>query len=169
MSPNFLGQKGDGMEHWTAPCSGSIKVNVDAVLFEEEVKFGVGLVVRDERDFLREGCTILLHGKTESVIAEAVGIQEALSWIKAYSGGTAIVETDCLVAVQAIRSNIELGSLFGDIIQECKVLLRELSDVSIIFIRRSANVVAYEFARASILYPDPVFKQGMSRLYYYTM
>lgn len=38
----------------------------------------------------------------------------------------AIVESDCLMAIQAIRSNCVLVLCFGRVIQECKRLSEEL-------------------------------------------
>ncbi|KAL8095291.1 hypothetical protein AgCh_036668 [Apium graveolens] len=45
--------------------------------------------------------------------AETVGIREVLSWIKDMNLAEVTVETDCLVAVQAIRSLRQMFSYFG--------------------------------------------------------
>lgn len=48
--------------------------------------------------------------------AEAVGNKEALSWIKTRQLNEVTVETDCRVAVQAIRVNATMSSHFDVVI-----------------------------------------------------
>ncbi|KAM6560015.1 hypothetical protein CsatA_029254 [Cannabis sativa] len=78
--PGF--QAGDGAKHWISPQANSIKVNVDAALFDSDHKYGLGLVARDERGLLIERRTMLSNGSIEPELAEAMGVREALSWIK---------------------------------------------------------------------------------------
>lgn len=131
-SPNSGLQQGDGAERWSVPVSNSIKVNVDAALFEEERKYVIGMVVRDNKGLLQEGCTKLFRGKTDVAIVEAMGVREALSWLKNHPGSMATVETDCLTVIQAIRSSVDMVSVFGTIIQECKTLLNDMSNVTLV-------------------------------------
>lgn len=64
------------------------------------------------------------------------------------------METDCLVVVQAIRCPLNMISYIGGIVQDCKTTLSSLTDVLLVFIKRSANNVAHEIARASNIVPD---------------
>uniref|UniRef100_A0A803PEE1 Reverse transcriptase domain-containing protein n=1 Tax=Cannabis sativa TaxID=3483 RepID=A0A803PEE1_CANSA len=96
----------------------------------------------------------------DPALVEAMGVRGALSWLKRRPRQQTFVETDCLTVVQALRSQVKMISLFGIVISECKCLLRELKNVSICFIKRSANMVAHCLARASILYPDRSFSLG---------
>lgn len=72
----------------------------------------------------------------------------------------AIVETDSLVAVQAIRSNSSLLSYFGRVIEDCKRLLEELKGwkVALVFVKRSANSVAHYLARAGYSLADRTWR-----------
>uniref|UniRef100_A0A803NHJ6 RNase H type-1 domain-containing protein n=1 Tax=Cannabis sativa TaxID=3483 RepID=A0A803NHJ6_CANSA len=78
--PGF--QAGYGAKHWISPQANSIKVNIDAALFDSDHKYGLGLVARDERGLLIERRTMLSNGSIEPELAEAMGVREALSWIK---------------------------------------------------------------------------------------
>ncbi|XP_060972219.1 uncharacterized protein LOC133038174 [Cannabis sativa] len=147
----------DVVERWTAPHGNSVKLNVDAAMFNIGEPYGIGLVVRNGSGLLIEGRTRLFYGQVEPVLAEAIGIREALSWIKDSRWQDVYVETDCLNVVQAIHCSTEMISLFGLVIKDCKTLLANLNNVSVSFIKRSANVVAHSFARAAILYPDCSF------------
>uniref|UniRef100_A0A803PEK6 Reverse transcriptase domain-containing protein n=1 Tax=Cannabis sativa TaxID=3483 RepID=A0A803PEK6_CANSA len=151
---------GDGLEHWVSPNHNSVKINVDAALFESNHSFGFGMVLRDSRGVLVHGRTILKQGDVNPALAEAMGVREALSWIKTLSLHKCVLETDSLVVVQAIRSSIDMISLFGLVIKDCKELLATLRNVSIYFVKRSVNSVAHAFARASSSYPDCVFSLG---------
>uniref|UniRef100_A0A803PCM1 RNase H type-1 domain-containing protein n=1 Tax=Cannabis sativa TaxID=3483 RepID=A0A803PCM1_CANSA len=150
----------DGNEHWIKPQYNSIKINIDAALFEGQNRFGLSLVVRDHNGFLLQGQTKLHAGNMAAGIAEAMSFREALSCLKKQPAFPTWIETDCLSVVQALRSGVKMVSLFGDIIQECKSMLCELSHVKFSFVKRSANNVAHVFARAALLYPDCMFSMG---------
>ncbi|KAM6588282.1 hypothetical protein CsatA_010887 [Cannabis sativa] len=147
----------DVVERWTAPHGNSVKLNVDAAMFNSGEQYGIRLVVRNGSGLLIEGRTELFNGQVEPVLAEAIGIREALSWIKDSRWQDVYVETDCLNVVQAIHCSTEMISLFGLVIKDCKKMLANLNNVFVSFIKRSANVVAHSFARAAILYPDCSF------------
>uniref|UniRef100_A0A803NKP8 RNase H type-1 domain-containing protein n=1 Tax=Cannabis sativa TaxID=3483 RepID=A0A803NKP8_CANSA len=157
-SPGLI--PGDGAEQWQPPHEDSIKVNVDAALFSNTTQFGIGFVICNAQGVLIEGVTKLFNGSTTPELVEAMGVKEALSWIKRNQPCKVILETDCLVFIQALRSSIEMIFMFGQVVKDCKVLLKELKSVSIFFIRRSTNKVAHSFARASLFYPDCTFNMG---------
>ncbi|XP_060965664.1 uncharacterized protein LOC133034574 [Cannabis sativa] len=145
---------GDGAEHWVPPTENTIKVNVDAAIFETTRQFGIGWAARDTRGVLISGHTRLFNVQATPELAEAVGIREVLSWIKTSRLQQVVIETDCLSVVQPLRSSIVMISTFGQVVNDCKALLIELKNVSIYFIRRSVNTVAHEFARAFVSFPD---------------
>ncbi|XP_062099964.1 uncharacterized protein LOC133805803 [Humulus lupulus] len=93
---------------------------------------------------LLEAKASCVGGLVEPVFSEALGIREALSWIKTKDWHNVEVESDSLVSIQAIRSSTVFLSYFGKIVQECRQLLLDLicHEVSIKFVKRSANAVA---------------------------
>lgn len=114
----------DGNEHWHLPPEGTIKVNTDATCFAESNTYAYAMVERDHTGSLLEAKTTSKHGHIDPMMAEALSIREALSWIKLKSWRKVIVETDCLAVVQVLRcSSIHLSYL-GRIISECQGLLR---------------------------------------------
>lgn len=102
------------------------------------------------------------EGLVESDFAEAIGIKEALSWIKSKGWRNVMVESDSLVSIQAIRSSTPLLSYFGRIIQECKQTFYELQDysVSLSFVKRSANVVAHCIEKSTSNIVDRIVKRN---------
>ncbi|KAM6550952.1 hypothetical protein CsatB_000760 [Cannabis sativa] len=93
-------------------------------------------------------------GSYPAEVVEALGIKEALSWLKDKEWNKVDIETDSMVTVQAIFSNQIMSSTFGLIVSDCKSLLSVLNNVSICFIRRSANRVAHFVVRRSRFFSD---------------
>uniref|UniRef100_A0A803P2K0 RNase H type-1 domain-containing protein n=1 Tax=Cannabis sativa TaxID=3483 RepID=A0A803P2K0_CANSA len=151
---------GDGADHWATPSPNSVKVNVDAAMFEDTHSFGFSMVARDCCGVLIQGKTVCRQGHVDPSLAEAMEVREALSWIKSYPWQNVTLETDSLVVVQALRRSMDMISLFGLVIKDCKNFLATMCNVSIFFVKRSANSVAHAFARASSSYPDCTFSLG---------
>lgn len=149
----------DGDVHWKQPQEGTIKVNTDAALFEDSNCYAYAMVARDHEGKLVEAISSCKQGKTDPELAEAIGIREALSWIKATAWPSVVLETDCLTATQAIRCTSVNLSYLGRVIDECKHLLSELDNRKVIlkFVKRSSNNVAHFIARHSSSIADRIW------------
>lgn len=93
-------------------------------------------------------------------MVEAIGIREALSWVKEKGVNNAVVESDCLQVVQSIRSSILVFFVSRQSDQEYKDLMSGLSDknVKFRFIKRSANKIAHYLARYSCSIADRIWR-----------
>ncbi|KAM6545103.1 hypothetical protein CsatB_025839 [Cannabis sativa] len=147
---------GDGSEQWVKPVSG-IKLNVDAAIFDSLHKHGYGCVIRDHTGGLVSVLAGVFSGSVAPELAEIMGIREALSWLKDRPFSQAVIETDSLVCADAIRSAEAFVSAFGLLVDECKNSLNCLSNVSIVFVKRSANRAAHFVARHSVSLADRMF------------
>ncbi|XP_074342024.1 uncharacterized protein LOC141679422 [Apium graveolens] len=157
----------DGDEHWTLPPANSVKINTDVAIFEENSNFSFAFVVRDHRGSLIEVRTRCLRGSPNPDLAEALGIREALSWIKNEDQHDVILESDCLQNVQvqnvqAIRSSFTCLSYLGRVIKDCRELLVSLSEknVKFKFVKRSVNKVAHFLARQNCSLADRIWRMG---------
>lgn len=141
----------DGVEHWYPPMTNRVKINVDAAIFEDSHNFSHAVIVRDHDGNLVEAMSKCMQGKPSPDVAEALGIKEALSWVKNGSWVDAIIESDCLQVVQAIRSPTPCLSYLGRVVKECQDILASLSrrNICLRFVKRSANRVAHYLARYS--------------------
>ncbi|XP_074351531.1 uncharacterized protein LOC141690649 [Apium graveolens] len=141
----------DGKEHWEYPRNGDLKVNTDAAIFTNSNRYSFSMVARDHLGELVEAKSSCKQGTIDPVLAEAIGIREALSWVKEHGWCGTAVETDCLAMVQAIRCSSVTLSYLGRVIDECKGLLAQLKErnVTLMFVKRSANKVAHYLARHS--------------------
>ena len=134
----------------------TIKVKCDAAIFEGLNCYSFSFAARDHRREVVEARSKCRLGNIAPENAEAMGVREALSWLKVQQARDVLVETDCLVMVQAITSAAAPISYFGRLIQECKNLLADLKDrnVMVRFIKRSANTIAHFIAKSTYTMSD---------------
>lgn len=141
--------EGDGATTWVKPQPNIVKVSVDAAVFEDRGGVGFGLVARDSNGTLIEAIAKVHPALVSPVVAEAMAFKEALSWADAQGWHDAVMESDCLSMVQAIRSQVPMRSYLGQIIEDCREMLRRLNKITLFFVKRSANMVAHQVARES--------------------
>lgn len=134
-------------DNWHKPPMDTLKVNVDAALFEDSIEMGLGMVLRDGNGQFLAARTIMVPGLLSVDIGEAMGFMEALSWIKEMRSGKTIIEGDAKIVIDAINSNDISRSSFGDYIEMCKSIIRETPNYSIAFVRRNVNSMTHAFAR----------------------
>ena len=139
----------DGDLCWSKPQSGMLKLNIDVVVHPCLNKAGIGWVLRNSQGSL-------VHAKSQSLPdflspkeAEAVGVKEALSWLKFVGFDNCIVELDSLQVIQALR-NQDVVSPFGFLIDDCLSLVQHFRNVQFRFVYRTANSVVHACAQAAI-------------------
>lgn len=84
---------------WQPPDVGTFKINVDASIFAGVKHFAVGMVIRNHEGEFMVARNIRLAGEIAVWEAEAVGVREALSWIKEMNrqGDSITIESDSQV------------------------------------------------------------------------
>ncbi|KAL8470914.1 hypothetical protein ACS0TY_033480 [Phlomoides rotata] len=108
---------------WRLPESGFMKANVDAAFFVDSLEMGLGVIIHDERGHHLFSRSHVMPGLYEPEEGEAIGLHEALSWIKDLGVTKVVIEMDAKNVVDAINGSVEYNSVFGDIIRGCKGLL----------------------------------------------
>ncbi|KAH9717145.1 putative reverse transcriptase/RNA-dependent DNA polymerase [Citrus sinensis] len=81
--------------------------------------------------------------------AEALGIREALSWMKELQFSCVIIEMDCLQVFRALVEKFSSPNGFGLIIEDCRALVKFIGEVQFSFVRRSAHLATHSVARAT--------------------
>ncbi|XP_074348441.1 uncharacterized protein LOC141687159 [Apium graveolens] len=119
--------QGDGVYSWVKPKKDEVKVTVDATVFKEQNRYGVGMLARDDEGAVVQGRSDSYEGVGRLEFAEAMVVKEALRWVKYMAWQGVTMESDCLGVVQAIRSKVTMTSPFGSIIMECRRLIAELN------------------------------------------
>lgn len=107
-------------------------------------------MIRDHRGLLVEAKARCKVGRSAPEVAEILGNKESLSWIKGRALRDMEVQSDCLLAIQAIKSNTSHFFYFGRVVEDCRNLLSELKhcNVSLRLIKRSVNSVAHFLVNA---------------------
>ncbi|XP_017245371.1 uncharacterized protein LOC108217030 [Daucus carota subsp. sativus] len=127
--------EGDGAVTWAKPQQNTVKVSVDAAIFEDREEVGLGMVARDSTGQLSLARTNLHQGVVSPEVAEAMAIKEALSWIKQERWPHVVLESDCLVVIQAIRSKAPMRSPFGVLIEHCRQSICHMNNIELYFIK----------------------------------
>ena len=83
----------------------------------------------------------------DPLLAKALSYMEALSWIKALNLNKVIVETDSLMLIQAFSDSVDNFFYFGSIMGDCQILAQNLIDVSLVHVRRLANLTAHSLVK----------------------
>ena len=138
---------------WIPPATGTLKLNVDASVFPGANQFNIGMVLRNHAGEFITAKNQNFAGEVSVFEAEAVGVREALSWLKDMQRqeDEVIIESDSQLTVRAIHTNNLNYLEIGEVIESCKQLLRSFCRVSLVFIRKNANKVAHELARIPCL------------------
>ncbi|KAL8133334.1 uncharacterized protein LOC141712485 [Apium graveolens] len=93
--------------------------------------YGVGIIARDCTGILLKAKMKFFPGDASPELAEAMTIKEALSWSMRWEEKKVVIKSDCLVAVQTIRSRTYMRSHFGKIIMECRSYMSQLNKVEL--------------------------------------
>lgn len=150
----------DGDEQWQKPPVGTVKISTDAAIFQDQGTYSAAVLARNHEGTPIEAFTCCKVGSVSPAVAEAMSVKEALSWLKKKRWTAVILETDCLSVVQALRGNVHMPSYFGAVIEDCRRLMANTSNIVLRFIKRSANKAAHSLARASFLPAERIFNGG---------
>lgn len=86
---------------------------MDAAFFEDTENYNYACIARDNAGSVIEAISCCRAGLLAVGMAEALGVCEALSWIKQKDWRDVIVESDNLTMVQSICSKYLMLSYFG--------------------------------------------------------
>ncbi|XP_073119607.1 uncharacterized protein [Henckelia pumila] len=141
---------------WTKPPINFVKCNVDAAVFKDPPRMGYGCIIRDSSGVVIKAICGCFPGIFTSIMAEAMSIREALSWLKELNISNVIVESDALLVVNAFHSSAIDVSGVGLLMEDCRFLASELLSCSLSFVYRSANQAAHRLARSARSLSDSV-------------
>ncbi|CAI9771522.1 unnamed protein product [Fraxinus pennsylvanica] len=145
----MVGPNRTEIEKWKPPTTGSFKLNINAAIFENKRKSGLGLVIRDDLGSFVASRVVPVQGIVDPIITETLGVREALSWIKSKFFGVQTIEMDALLVYSALQKDDVDNSYLGILIEECRLIAKELLNLKFNWVRRSANQVAHTLVKAA--------------------
>lgn len=146
-SPPEPDSLGHGSVCWIKPSFGWHKCNVDAALVRSRGLISFGAVIRSTGGDFIAAKSDILPGSFDPREAEALGVKEALSWLKKFPFKYVVLEMNSLLIFNALHDKFDYPNGFGYIITDCRALTQSLGEVTFSFVCRSANSAAHTVAR----------------------
>ena len=134
-------------EVWKPPPSEAYKINFDAALFSDLGRTGFGAIVRNEKGEVMAAMTACGSAVHTSDEAKLLACWRALEFAMDAGFSRLIIEGDNNNAIHAISSSEENTSLFGNVVDDIRHLIRGLLWSDVCCIRRGGNRVAYALAQ----------------------
>ena len=127
------------LSKWKAPPSGFLKVNTDAVTFEDGRYSCIGVVIRDNMVEVLAASSKVLPTSFSAEISEALAIQEGMLLAPEMEVSHAIFEFNALSVIQTINDGIHSGEL-GHIIQNIREVSSSFIWCSFQHLKREGNM-----------------------------
>jgi ribonuclease HI len=138
---------------WSPPPRSFLKLNVDAHLHDDG-RWGYGMLLRSEDGRAIGAMTKVHKGSDDATLAEAVGIYEALQWLKTQSYHKVIIESDAEKVTQAVAKKKFPRTNWGNVIRRISRDLDNYPNVSVEWVNRNGNKAAHDLARLAISDPN---------------
>ncbi|RLN25696.1 hypothetical protein C2845_PM07G29720 [Panicum miliaceum] len=128
---------------WQMPEAGVIKINVDGA-FKENGDASIGVVIRDSAGSVLLTAWRVISNAASAEEVELLACREGVSLAAEWSPLPAILESDCLSAVNVLRKPSDQRSSSTFVIQETTEVAKGLPSFQVHHIKREQNGVAHE-------------------------
>jgi len=140
---------------WQKPRRGRVKCNVDASFSTSMNRCGIGICIRDEEGKFVRAKTLWFSPMCLVDVGEALGLYHAMRWVNELQLPNVDFEVDSKRVADYFNRGTgditEFGAIMDSNIQFCSTIL---TNSRVEFIRRQANTVAHELARAATSSPS---------------
>jgi hypothetical protein len=135
---------------WIKPSAGRLKCNTYASFSNSLNIVSFGACIRDASGNFVIARTEWMKPILDVDLGEALGLLSAMLWARELNLVNMDFETDSKVVADSIYNNTDGVSDFIAIIKDCKyILMTDLANSDVKFIRRQANGVAHSLAKAA--------------------
>ena len=132
-------------------------MNTDAAFKPGDDSCSVGLIIRDHLGTFIAG-QVKKVGMVHSVFeAETAAIHEGLQWLLTLHYQHVEIESDSLLAVQALKQADDILLEVGFVLDECRSILKSRPCFSVYFAKRQANKAAHLMAKLPCLLESQSF------------
>ncbi|XP_075670254.1 uncharacterized protein LOC142640026 [Castanea sativa] len=128
-------------QKWKPPEQGMVNINCDEARFAKENRAGIGVVVRDSEGMVLGSLSKQISQAYSPLEIKAMAIETAVQFASDLGFQHAILETDSLVLVKALRDDMKFLSAVGLVLDEIRN-------------KRKGNIVAHKLARHAICVSD---------------
>ena len=139
---------------WKPPDQGVYKVNYDGAISVQQVRAGIGVVIRNEDGAVMASMSQQLPLPTTVAMVEALAARKAVEFALELGLTKVIIEGDSKVICRELQDpNLSLA-LHGHILPDVKCLSNALQFVRYSHVYRQRNNVAHALARRALSEPN---------------
>ncbi|KAK3224784.1 hypothetical protein Dsin_004646 [Dipteronia sinensis] len=137
---------------WQAPEVGIFKINTDKAVVTKDGVSGLGVVIRDDKGFVRASACYGFKVNYHPQIAEALAIYKGILLTVNTGLLPAMLESDALTVVNVIRSQVLPSADEVVVISDILCAINGTNILSMNFVLRVANMVAHGLAKLALSY-----------------
>ena len=130
------------------PPEGFVKIKVDGATSNSLSTGASSAICRSQEGLFLGASSICFQGISDPASLEAMACREALALAADLGESRVIVVSDCKAVVEDIQMNT--GGLYGNIIREIRMMIRNFTAVSFVFEGRASNREADSLAKHSV-------------------
>ncbi|XP_037480834.1 uncharacterized protein LOC119358354 [Triticum dicoccoides] len=134
---------------WSPPPAESVKVNVDAVIFAQTKRMGIGVVIRNHLGRVLAASRGFIHHVDNPELGEAIAMRHALFFAEDSGFQKILVETDCASLINKIKSKMDDRSHTGAVIFDIKSRAPRFLSCCFTHVSRSCNEAAHVLAKSA--------------------
>lgn len=149
-------------QSWKPPCSGLVKINVDAAIRDEMDFIRIGVVVRDEIGTLLGAMARRVFGRFSPFLRECIVVREGAFFAQMGGFDDWTIESDVVNVVRAIQSPVT-RVLDSNIISDIRDVLSEIGSGNICYAPRDNGVVNFLAAYAFSSSIDCIWIENLSK------
>jgi ribonuclease HI len=131
---------------WSLPPKGTLKLNVDAHLLSDG-RWGLGLLLRRDDGSTIGAVTRTRLGSNCALLAEAMGLQEAINLVQQWDLSNVIIKMDAKSIVDTVNSRCCPRTNWGMIVDRCVRKMKNRTGIEVKWTRRQGNTAAHELAK----------------------
>ena len=139
---------------WKPPDQGCYKINYNGVVFNQQEKAGLGVVIRNEEGAVMASMTQLVPLPTTVAQVEALAARRATEFALELGLNRVILEGDPEVICRGLQDHSPSLALHGHILQDVKCLAGAFQFVGFSQVRCLGNNVVHALARRAVREPN---------------
>ena len=144
------------VQKWKPPQHELVKINCDGARFTTENRAGIGVVIRDSEGMVLGSLSKQIPQAYSPLEIEVMAVTTTVQFAVDLGFQHAILETDPLVLVKALRDDTEFLSTVGLVLDEIRSMVNLFNELDYSHVKREGNIVAHKLASHAICVSDVV-------------
>jgi ribonuclease HI len=134
---------------WSPPPAGSVMINLDAAIFPQSNRMGVGVVIRNHLGQVLAASRRFVDHVNNPELAEAIAMRHALIFAEEMGFQKIIVASDCANLISKVKNQEHDRSYIGVIVSDIKSRAPKFISCCFTHVSRSCNVAAHVLAKSA--------------------